>query len=389
VRKIIAPLLIIFVLTAVTIIIIAVGRGYKPNIDKKTLSATGLLVASSEPQGAQVWIDGELQTATNNTLALLPNWYQVKIIKEGYTPWEKRIRVQGEVVSETRALLFPSNPTLSPQTNTGVVAPSVSPDGTKIIYAVPKTSSKAGLWLLGLMTSPLGFRQDPQLMAQNSATIDFSAGTFSWSPDSKKILITIGGNHYLLDSDKNSPMTTLGYEEWQNLIKTWQDDSKEKELKKLAILPEEFAKIATTSAKIIAYSPDETKILFQGLSDTTLAQILSPAPIATNSTPETRDIKSEYLYVYDIKEDKNFQIPMVAGALAESLSWLPSSRHLILVGPHDISTLEYDGTNKNTIYSGPFEKFVACLPSGEKMLVLTNLNQPSSGILNLYFINLR
>ena len=196
---------LILALIATTLAVIAFGRGYRFNPGQKNLSSTGLLVASSDPTGAQVWLDGNLKTATNNTLALSPGWYQVKITKEGFLSWEKKLRVQGEVVTETQTMLFPSTPSLSPLTTSGVIAPVLSPDGTKIVYAIPikaglpaEASAKAGLWVINLNSQPLGFSRDPLLLAKSSFGLDFAQGIFAWSPDSKQILVSIGANRYLL-----------------------------------------------------------------------------------------------------------------------------------------------------------------------------------------------
>lgn len=395
-KRAITTTLLILALIATTLAVIAFGRGYRFNPGQKNLSSTGLLVASSDPTGAQVWLDGNLKTATNNTLALSPGWYQVKITKEGFLSWEKKLRIQGEVVTETQTMLFPSTPSLSPLTTSGVIAPVLSPDGTKIVYAIPlKTGStneisvKAGLWVFNLNSQPLGFSRDPLLLAKSSSGLDFAQGIFAWSPDSKQILVSIGANRYLLEGEKTSTAVPLSWDGWKNLLKDWAFLEKEKETEKMILLPPEMAKIATESAKIFAFSPDEKKLLYQATASATLAQFLTPAPIATNSTPEVRTLKPGATYVYDLKEDKNFEIQK-DGAL---LSWFPSSRHLIAVESDKISLMEYDGTNKSTVYNGPFEKFVGPSPSGGKLLVLTSYNRPTgpqiSGMANLYSINLR
>ena len=88
-------------------------RGYSLNLNGSgpILSGTGLLVATSSPDGAQVFINGHLTTATDNTINLAPGDYDVKIFKEGYFPWEKKITVKKEVVSKADALLIPNRST--------------------------------------------------------------------------------------------------------------------------------------------------------------------------------------------------------------------------------------------------------------------------------------
>ncbi len=387
-KRLITTVLLIIVLLVITGIVIAFGRGYRPNLDTKTLSSTGLLVASSDPTGAEVFIDNKLRSATNTTLNLVPGWYQVKIVKDGFLPWEKKLRIKGEVVSETKALLFPNTATLTPLTNTGMIAPTLSPDQNKIVYAVPNSSVKTGVWLLNLTSQPLGFSRDPQVLARSNSSFDFSAAAFSWSPDSKQVLVTIGADHYLLASDKENQPLYLSWDAWQNLMNKWRVETKDKDTEKLAILPPDLAKIATESAKIISFSPDETKILYQATASASLIPLLKNPPLATNPTTETRSLKPGKIYVYDLKEDKNFELTQTN---PDSLSWFPSSRHLVYVESNQISIMEYDGANRVALYNGPLDKFVASLPNGNKLLILTSYNRPGpdNTITNLYSINLR
>ncbi len=385
-KKISATLFLIFILFSVTVVIIALGRGYRFDFSDKRLSSTGLLVATSDPDGAQVWLDGTLKSATNTTLTLHPGWYQIKISKEGYLPWEKKMAIQGEVVAETRAMLFPSTPTLAPLTNSGVIAPVPSPDGTKVVYAIPFPSLKAGLWVINLVSQPLGFSRDPQLLTKSTADIDFSSGTFSWSPDSKQVLVFVGPYSYLVEADRENLPVFLSRDALAALLDKWSMEQKEKETDRLVTLSSDFTKIATESGKIVAFSPDETKILYQATTSATLPPILLSPPLATNPTTEARTLRPGKFYVYDLKEDKNFEITIPTNLA--SLTWFPSSRHLVEVTSGEIAILEYDNTNKVTIYSGPFEKFVASSPSGTKLLILTSYNRPG-GLGNLYSVNLR
>jgi len=395
-KKIIPSVLIVTLLALATITIIAIGRGYRFNAADKKISSTGLLVATSDPDGAQIWLNGKLKSATNTTLTLNPGWYDVKLVKEGYLPWFKRMKVMGEVVSETQASLYPSTPSLTPLTNNGIIAPVISPDGTKVAFAAPLPPETAGspneilsnqpttgLWVLNLTSSALGFSRDPLLVSKNSY-IDFTNAIFLWSPDSKQILITISDNFYLADANKENIPVQLNWQDKDNQVQKWQIQEREIEQEKLVLFAPEIIKMATTSAKNVVFSPDETKILYQATASASLAPILVNPPVAVNPTPEVRDLKPNQYYVYNSKEDKNFQIYQPEKG---ELSWFPDSRHLIEVTSNKISILEYDGTNRTTIYSGPFEKFVAPSPSASKILILTSYNRP--GQANLYSINLR
>ncbi len=149
-------------------------------------------------------------------------------------------------------------------------------------------------------------------------------------------------------------------------------------------------KIATASAEAVSFSLDETKILYTATVSAQIPEkLISPVP-AANSQPESRDLEPGKIYVYDIKEDKNFYIidaPTTQNS-QPTLSWFPTSRHLFLVEEDKIVIMEYDGTNRAEVYTGPFEKsFAFPFPSGNKLLILTSLGRDTPP--NLYAINLR
>lgn len=387
-RKVVLPVFIVLALISATLVLIALGRGYRPDFDKKSISSTGLLLASSDPTAASVFVEQKLIGATNNTFSLPPGWYQVKIVKEGFLPWEKKMRLQGEIVSETQSFLFPSTPSLSPLTLSGVVNPTLSPDNTKIAYAV-SAETKAGLWLLNLNPSTLSFSRDSQLIAKSTTGLDFSRATFLFSPDSRQILASFPQASYLLQTDKENQATVLSAAELQNLQKNWTELAKEKEREKLLTFPTAFVQMATQSAKILSFSLDENKVLYQATASATLPTILNPGPISANPTAEVRQLKPNNLYIYDLKEDKNYLLSSSLQSPASSLSWFPSSRHLLKIEKEKISVMEYDATNQTTIYSGPFEKFVASSPNAKKLIILTSYNREASAAANLYAINLR
>ena len=77
----------------ITIIAIFWARGFKPNFQDGSIERTGLVVITSEPTGANVYLDDRLTSATNTNIAFLdPKTYNIRIEKDGYTPWQKEIQ---------------------------------------------------------------------------------------------------------------------------------------------------------------------------------------------------------------------------------------------------------------------------------------------------------
>ena len=118
-----------FLYTILTLIIVFVGagfaiflaKGYTISTKDGKIVGTGILSVTSSPDAASVYIDGHLTTATNATVSSLPpKDYDLKIIKEGFIPWEKKIIIQEGLVTDVKATLFPAIPTVYPLTFNGV-----------------------------------------------------------------------------------------------------------------------------------------------------------------------------------------------------------------------------------------------------------------------------
>lgn len=403
-KQLFISLSIILFLILGTFIVVMYGRGYRFGFDgtKPDFSSTGLLVVTSNPDGAQVFINNHLSTATDNTINLYPAEYAVKIFKEGYLPWEKKIKIQKEVVSKAEALLFPNAPKLESITALGVQNPAIDPSFTRIAYTVSSQSlKKNGIYVLDMTSRPILTLQSASTQIADDTVDTFSKAQLSWSPDGKQVIATISSElrspaTYLLtaselnDSPKDVTATL------QTVSETWEKEQQEKEKSLTETLKPALKKIIKQNFGIVAWSPDETKILYVASQSATIPQIIKPALIGTNSTPETREIKENDIYVYDIKEDKNYKLDIGNLKLeignyqrSQPLVWHPDSKHLIYVHDKKIDILEYDGLNSTTIYAGPFiDNYVFPWPNGQKIVILTNLNNPNNPA-NLYTIGLK
>src|SRR3989344_4602566 len=190
------------------------ARGFKPDL-KKGIERTGLLVITSTPTGASVFLDGRLTAATDTNIAYLdPKSYKVRIEKEGYSAWEKDVDIVADLATEIKALLFPVAPAIKPLTTSGAQNPAISPDGTKIAYAA--TGENGGLFLLPMSDRPFPFRQGPRFLAKNQNNFDFSKAIFIWGPDSKELIAQFTDDdgktvaNLLIDSDKkDQPLSDI------------------------------------------------------------------------------------------------------------------------------------------------------------------------------------
>lgn len=387
--------------------IILYGRGYRFNLNQKSLTPTGILSVTSTPEGASVWLDGKLTTATNTSISYKPGWYTIRIGKEGYQTWEKKIRIQGEVVTRSDAFLIPNNPSLRALTITGIVSPSLSPMGTKVAYIVPSEEAtysaipktKKGVWTMELKNGPLGGKSEPKAIYQPENIKDWSNAIFIWSPDEKQLILkfksivnkkeTVSSALLLGTDGENLIPQNITYT-YKNIENEWQTIQQTRDLESRLALPLSLQQLLDNSTSDIKLSPDETKILYTATQSAVLSPVITPPLIGSNSTEEVRSITPGKLFIYDLKEDKNYYIAeKKAFPSRDSIKWYSDSKHIIMIEKDSIYIMDFDGTNKRAIYTGPFEDEVAYpWTSSGKIVILTNFNKPKS-LSNLYEIDLR
>lgn len=368
-KRFIITIITLFVIGIAAGIAIFLAKGYTFSTNEKKILGTGIITITSEPDAASVFVDGHLTTATNATISSLqPKTYSIKVVKEGFIPWEKQVTVKEGLVSEVKVTMFPSLPTIYPLTYSGVQIPALSPDGSKLAYVVT-SGKKAGIWVWTMSKNqPIAFARSAephQIAASNLA--DFSHGPFDkaqlrWSPDSKQVLATVGSNNYLLGSDSlnTDPKDITAI--LQATFKGWDDDTKIKEESRiLAIKDINLRKVASDSAQVI-WSPDETKMMVR------------------------KDrIEGTGFKIYDLEDKKDYSLPP-----ARAHIWLPDSRHVIIVEEEKISLVDFDGTNKAVIFAGSFEdNFVFAWPDSSRLVIISSFPTPTASEPNLYGVNLR
>jgi len=103
---------LIFLIITITYAITIYAKGYRINLQNGiSLKATGILSTTSKPKAASVYINDHLLTATDDTINLPPGEYEIKIAKDGYNTWQKRVNLKKENVYQTDTHLFALSPT--------------------------------------------------------------------------------------------------------------------------------------------------------------------------------------------------------------------------------------------------------------------------------------
>lgn len=375
-----------FIITIATLIIIAIvasvaiflAKGYTFSAKEKRIVGTGIITISSEPDSASVFIDGHLTTATNATISSLPpKKYSVRVVKEGFIPWEKEISVQEGLVTPIKLTLFPAIPTIYPLTFNGVANPTLSLDGSKLAFVVPASAGKkAGVWVWTQTSNqPIAFARsaEPHQIAQ-STIADFSKAALRWSSDSKQVLATVENNNYLLNADSLNSDPRDITPILQATIKSWEDDTHSKDVARILAIKDVATQQIASSSATLRWSPDETKFMVINSPDKTNTNSV------TGKAPSIEEAK-----IYDLEGRKEYSLPA-----ARAHIWLPDSRHIILVEEGTISVVDFDGTNKAVIYAGSFQDdFVFPWLDSSRLVIISSFPTPTASEPNLYGINLK
>lgn len=321
--RVVYTLLSIVIVTLGSYFAIQYARGSWRVTQTGIVANTGLLNANSFPPGASVFIDDRLITATDDTIYIEPETYRVRIVKDGYSPWSKELKIQSELVTQTNALLFPAAPSISPLTFTGIDNVHPSPDGQKILFFTDQASTltKNGFYVLDLNSNFLSLQSGPQQLTDNDVNLNLNEAEVIWSPDSTEIMILTEDKEMMFATNKKINLADQKDIRFQkkDILAAWEEEIYLRERQFLAKFPPEVLEVATTSAKNVYISPDKKRLLYTATVSATLAEGLVPPVLAANTQPEARILEPGAIYVYDREEDKNFKVATVA-ALPDLLS---------------------------------------------------------------------
>lgn len=375
-------LLTMVILLGITTLIFLYTSGYRLNRDEEetvNLATTGMVSAKSIPEGASVFMDDELITATNDTIAgVEPGTHELKMVKKGYEEWTKEIEVFEALVTDITAVLVSQSPMFEPLTNTGASNPSASPSHNQLAY-FSKDEEGPGVWIIPINQGGLNlFRANPSVVLEDTKVNKYSDGrSIHWSPDEKELLVeTVDGVYYLLDLETNTAQSVTNADEieqeWNEKLKQKREDF----VAKLEI-PDDFVQLALSDE--VLWSPDEKKFLY---------------------TTQNGDLLQYKVY--------NMEKPLPVGEKVETLvfeksinetqpeiTWYADSFHLILTEGYTvednwgtISLIRIDGTNKVEVYSQSLHSpQVYSVPSGDKIIILTTFK--SGDQTDLYTIGIR
>lgn len=363
------------------------------------LSITGMINAKSIPEGATVYLDGNMVTATDSSIGgVAPGKYQLRIVKNGFVTWEKNIEVFPELVTDITAILVSKTPRIEPLTQTGARNPAMSPSLNAIAF-FSQDKEKPGVRVLPLTSNRLNiFSSNPTSVLEDTPYTKFSEGQeVIWSPDEKQLLIKEReDSYYLVDLETKMAKSAT---DWHMIKNEWEKQllEKKKALLEKAELDENVKNNAINQMAL--WSPDGKKFLYS--QENSIGQI------------EYRVYNMENPLPVGEKED-TLVLAKDHGDTQPIFSWFADSFHLIMVEeePNEenselvetdseamnsmklderkgtVSLIRIDGTNKTGIYSGRiYSENVFSSPLGDKIILLTSFRADDQT--DLYAISIR
>jgi len=207
-------LIFLFLFLLTTPSVVFYSQGYRIDFENKKLTQTGGLFLKILPKQVEIYLDGKLKKKTDFFFGsvlienLLPKKYQIKIVKEGYYPWEKILEIKEKEVTEVKNIvLFPKNPDFNILTK-GIDNLWFSPDEKKIIL---EESSESGLWALKLYDLEKNIKshliEESDLYQKRADLMNLT-----FSEDSKEIYLDVAikeqEKNFSLKLDKFPPVLT-------------------------------------------------------------------------------------------------------------------------------------------------------------------------------------
>ncbi len=381
---------------AIVIGVIAYARGYRFNLRDKIVSSTGILAISSSPKAARVYVNENLKGVTDLNLTLPPGTYTVEIQKDGFTSYKKTLVLKGELVETIDPILFPVNPSLNPLTNLGVIKAVQVDQSNNVIVLSQSAQEKDGIYIFDSGSRAINLFPTLKTLALKTGfpfELDFSTAEVIFSDDYEEAIFdfpledgTTASFLLSLNAENQSPLdVTLSKEA---LVTAWEQARHEETSKLIEALPKEIRKVASDSFSVISFSSDQTKLLYRASKDISLPLVIDPPLIASNQTKEERSLAKDSVYVYDKKEDKNFQVGD-SKLLDVNVLWYSDSKRLVLRKDKRIAISHYDGENEQIVYSGPLESDFFAVNSNGRLVILANLNPQSNKFPDLYLVGIR
>ena len=374
-RRLIYSMFIAIFLLCVPLIILYT-LGYRYNFEKNKIQKTGIFILKSEPEKALIFLNEKLQKEKTpaRIINLLPNDYLVKVEKENFYSWQKKLTIQSHFTTFAENIfLFEKNQPKKIMDG-NIFFFSLSPNNRDAIFIEEKTVGKE-LWYidLGDYNTNLLYRLPPK----TNETINVE-----WSADGQKIVINQATTekYIVLDIKTNNASVYddlsffySSFREIKNKLlepKNLDDftfikspssftTTLNKKNKDITVFSNETGNIVwQEKAELARWSPDENKILY---------------------------LKNLELWIYDFSKNNSTLVTRDSQKIKD-IFWINDDYILILVGNtlKSIELEDRDARNVTNLLSENKIKNVA-LDSDEQKIYFTIEAENEKGIFELSY----
>jgi hypothetical protein len=169
----------------------AYGFGFGKN---GSIIQNGLLFFSSQPNPANIYLNGSLHSSTTNTRFFLPSGiYEVKLTRSGYRDWNRRVTVDGGSVEHFDYPLLIPNKLTSTKVAAYASEPNLmtqSPNQKYILIGDPGSLTNYDLYDLSNPAKPsLTSLTLPSNILSTSTSGNDSLKVVAWSDDNQHVLL--------------------------------------------------------------------------------------------------------------------------------------------------------------------------------------------------------
>jgi hypothetical protein len=205
----------IFVLIAIlSTLAIMIARGERPT--RSGIVSSGTIRVTSVPPDVKAYLnDREVQIQDKLITNVTPGTYNLRLTREGFTPWERELNIVAGIVEDVNISLLPAEFELEQVTKSNVQSVAFSDNGEYMFYTV-STASKGediGIWRQRINDSGvLNFLNNslPNKISNLTPTITkaIEAKNYTLIPsrDGQKLLLKIAEEYFVLNaSSYNEP----------------------------------------------------------------------------------------------------------------------------------------------------------------------------------------
>jgi WD40 repeat protein len=331
VRRIIY-LIFILIFVVITPLIILYTAGYRYNFKKNKIQKTGILILKSNPKDASIYLNNQIQKEkTPARIAnLLPEDYSVRLEKENFYPWQKKLTVKSKLTTFAEdIILFKKG--LPAEVKIGQInSISLSPDEKKLIYT---TDQDLGREIVFLNLEDKNERIIYRASNQNEINL------LEWDPSSKKILITLstsaGTEKYLVLDTENPEKIDI-----YNNLEDFYFQFKNIEENKLLLANYNLIESSNKFITLIDKKKQSLAILDPASNET----IFATEACGASWFPDGQKLlyfNDFELWVYDLNSDEKKLITRYSQKISDA-KWYLNDNYILLLVNNSIKAIELD-----------------------------------------------